>query len=270
MQRNVMATLGAALIAAGLLLPALAHAEDKKAKPDYALHTKLLDASVSVDASLKRFPGLYENLLAEGKREAAKWQAEAEKDKKEYPEIFRDNRRQEYERIYGESSVVAGRYVSVVRIDYMDAGGAHPNRATNTILWDAKAKRRISVRPFFKEMADDGPTLRALAKAIRAGLAAEKRARDIQVADPETDHDLSAVKPKLLDIGALALAPSTAEGKSSGLIAHFSPYAVGPYVEGSYTVFVPCTAFQAYLSPEGRAIFGGERPKDDEKRDEHG
>lgn len=268
MQRNSL--IGAALIAASLCLPVLAHAEDQPAKPDYALHTKLLDASATVDASLKKFPGLYENLLAKGKRQAAKWQAGAEKDKKEYPEIFRDNRRQEYERGYSERSVVADRYVSIVRGDYVDGGGAHPNHFTDTILWDAKAKKRISIRPFFKETADDGPTLNALAKAIRAALAVEKKARDIEVADPDTDHDLSAVKPKLLDIGALALAPSTAQGKSSGLLAHFSPYAVGPYVEGSYTVFVPWGSFQAYLSPEGIAIFGGERPKDDEKRDENG
>jgi hypothetical protein len=268
MQRNTL--IGAGLIAAGFFLSGLALAEDKAAKPDYTLHTKLLDASATVDASLKRFPGLYENLLAEGKRQAGKWQAEAEKDKKEYPEIFRDNRRQEYERSYGESSVVAGRYVSVVRIDYMDAGGAHPNRATNTILWDAKAKKRISIRPFFKETADNGPTLTALAKAIRAALAVEKRARDIQVADPDTDHDLSAVKPNLLAIGAVELAPSTEAGKSSGLIVNFSPYAVGPYVEGSYGVFVPWGIFQPYLSPEGLAIFGGERPKDGDKSDEKG
>jgi len=257
------------MIALSFLPSVFALADDKTPKPDYTLHTKLLDASVTVDASLKRFPGLYESLLAEGKRQLAKWQAGAEKDKKEYPEIFRDNRRQEYERSYGERSVVAARFVSVVRIDYMDAGGAHPNHETNTILWDAKTKKRISIRPFFKETADGGATLRTLAKAIRAALAVEKRARDIQVADPDTDHDLSAVKPRLLDIGALALARSTADGKSSGLIAHFSPYAVGPYAEGSYTVFVPWTAFQARLSPEGAEIFGGERPKDDEKRDEN-
>jgi len=268
MQRNTL--IGAALLAAGLCLPAPALAEDKPAKPDYTLHTKLLDASVTVDAALKNFPGLYETLLAEGKRQAAKWQAGAERDKKEYPEIFRDNRRQEYDRGYSERSLVAGRYVSIVRGDYMDTNGAHPNHETNTILWDAETKQRLSIRPFFKETADGGATLNALAKAIRAALAVEKRARDIEVADPETDHDLAAVKPKLLDIGAIALAPSTEANKSSGLLAYFSPYAVGPYVEGSYVVFVPWASFKAYLSPEGGAIFGGERPQDDEKRDENG
>ncbi len=44
---------------------------------------------------------------------------------------------------------------------------------------------------------------------------------------------------------------------------------LGPYAEGSYVVFVPWASFKVYLSPEGTAIFGGERPQDDEKRDEN-
>ena len=172
MQRNSL--IGAALLAASLCLPTLVHAEDKPDKSDYALHTKLLDATVTIDAALKSFPGLYDNLLAEGKRAAAKWDAQAKKDKKEYPGMFRDDRRQEYDRGYSQRSVVADRYVSVVRGDYVDGGGAHLNHSTDTILWDAKLKKRISIRPFFKETADNGPTLSALAKAIRAALAVEK------------------------------------------------------------------------------------------------
>jgi hypothetical protein len=41
------------------------------------------------------------------------------------------------------------------------------------------------------------------------------------------------------------------------------PRAVGPYVEGAYTAFVPWTAFRQYLSPEGAALFGGTRPGND-------
>jgi hypothetical protein len=50
------------------------------------------------------------------------------------------------------------------------------------------------------------------------------------------------------------------------LTFHYSPYAVGPYVEGAYTVFVPWTVFRQYLSPQGAARFGGERPKSDEEK----
>jgi hypothetical protein len=45
-------------------------------------------------------------------------------------------------------SVVADRYVSIVRDDYLDTHGAHPNTDVDTIIWDEAAKKRISIRPF--------------------------------------------------------------------------------------------------------------------------
>ena len=90
------------------------------------------------------------------------------------------------------------------------------------------------------------------------------------VEDPDKDEALASVKPDLTKIGGVALAPSAEAGKSSGLLFYFSPYAVGAYVEGSYVVFVPWTAFKTDLSPEGEAIFAGERLKDDDKQDDNG
>jgi hypothetical protein len=161
---------------------------------------------------------------------------------------------------------IIGNYVSVLRTDGWD-GGAHPNQALDTLLWDARANKLINVNPFFSETNADGPTLRALAHAIRVAIAAEKKARDIEVKDPDTDSGLSSVKPKLTDLGGIALAPSTEKGKSSGFGVYFSPYAVGSYVEGPYIVFVPWTAFKAYLSPTGVALFGGTRQPGDEKNE---
>jgi hypothetical protein len=67
----------------------------------------------------------------------------------------------------------------------------------------------------------------------------------------------------LLKIGPISLAPSTEPGKSAGLTFHYSPYAVGAYAEGPYTVFVPWTAFAIHLSAQGVALFGGQRPAND-------
>lgn len=79
MQHKMTSIVRAALLATTLSLPMLVHAEDKPDQAAYALHTKLLDAIVTIDAALKSFPGLYDNLLAEGKRAAAKWDAQAKK-----------------------------------------------------------------------------------------------------------------------------------------------------------------------------------------------
>ena len=77
---------------------------------------------------------------------------------------------------------------------------------------------------------------------------------------------IEAIEPKLLKIGPVSLAPSTEEGKSSGLTFHYAPYAVGSYAEGEYIAFVPWETLKPYLTPEGARIFGGARPKDDEDR----
>ena len=48
----------------------------------------------------------------------------------------------------------------------------------NTILWDTAADKRISIRPFFTETADNGPTMKAMRQAVIASLEAEKKKRD--------------------------------------------------------------------------------------------
>lgn len=260
---NLRLLLAAGVIAAGLCQPALAQADEK---PVAEVKTRNIELSLTIDAKLEAYPGLYANLRADGRREVDKWRAQAAVDRKSNPDLFNDGRRYEFERSYTRRSAI-GRYISIVREDYLDGLGAHPNHETNTILWDAQAKKRISIGPFFKEMVDNGPTLQALAQAVRAAVQAEKKARGILTDEDDPKMWLDSIKPQLLKLGAVALAPSTAAGKSAGLLFYFSPYAVGPYTEGGYTVFVRWSAFKADLSPEGATLFGGERPQGDEKND---
>ena len=186
-----------------------------------------------------------------------------------------------YDRDYVLRSVV-GRYVSVVRSDSWFDGGAHPNQHADTILWDDVAHKRTNIRALFTETADNGRTMTALAQAAKLAVATAKLANDINgygdddrpeakdmTPEQEIEHDSfikDGVGPAVLEIGPITLAPSTETGKSSGLTFHYSPYGVGPYVEGPYTVFVPWTAFRQYLSPQGTALFGGERPKGDKEK----
>jgi hypothetical protein len=227
-------------------------------KPDFAIKTKAVDATVFLDARIKADPALAANCLAEGKKWAEKDRAEAEQERKDSPDMFR-NGGWTYERKYDTRSVVADRYVSILRNDYTNTGGAHPNSDVDTILWDKVAAKRISIRPFFTETADGGPTLKAMLKDIVAVLKAQKKAREI---DPMPDTlPAFGLEPKLLKIGAVTLAPSTEAGKSSGLTFHYPPDAVGSHVEGGYVAFVPWQTLKPYLTPEGAAIFAGSRPK---------
>jgi hypothetical protein len=248
--------LAVAMVCSALFSPA--HAADPK--PDAIVKTRSIEARVFLDDRIKADAALAADCLAEGKKWLDKNAAEAAAARKADPQFSRDGG-WEFERKYEIRSVVADRYVSILRDDYMNTRGAHPNSDVNTILWDKADHKRISIRPFFTETADSGPTMKAMAKAIVTFLKAEKKRRD--AGETATDEWFKELKPSLLKIGAVTLAPSTEAGKSSGLTFHYPPYAVGPYAEGEYVAFVPWETLKPYLSAEGTRIFGGARPKGD-------
>ncbi|WP_035966751.1 RsiV family protein [Bradyrhizobium sp. YR681] len=229
-------------------------------KPDAVVKTKSIEARIFLDEKIKADAALAADCLAEGRKWLDKNAAEAAASRKQDPQFFKDGG-WDFERKYTIRSVVADRYVSILRNDYMDTHGAHPNSDVNTILWDKTSNKRISIRAFLTETADKGPTMKAMVKAVIASLKAEKKKRD--TSETATDEWFKSVEPSLLKIGAVTLAPSTEAGKSSGLTFHYPPYAVGPYAEGEYVAFVPWETLKPYLTSEGTRIFGGARPKGD-------
>jgi hypothetical protein len=248
---------GLLILAATFVQPAFA----ADAKPDAAIKNKIVEANVFLDGKIKADPVLAADCLAEGKKWIEKNAADAASSRKQDPVLF-SNGAWSYERKYDVRSVVDGHYVSIVRSDYMDTGGAHPNSDIDTILWDTSGRKRISIRPFFTETADNGPAMKAMVKAVIASLNAEKKERGSD--ETATAEWYKGLEPKLLKIGAVTLAPSTVSGKSSGLTFHYPPYAVGPYAEGEYVPFVPWQTLKPFLTPEGTKIFAGERPKGDD------
>jgi hypothetical protein len=247
-----------AVVAACSALLATAHAADPKS--DAVIKTKSIEARVFLDNKIKADAALAADCLSEGKKWLDKNAAEAAASRKEDPQFFKEGV-WDFERKYAIRSVVADRYVSILRNDYMDTHGAHPNSDLNTVLWDKAEGKRISIRPFFTEIADNGPAMKAIVKAVIASLKIEKKKRG--AGETATDEWFKELAPSLLKIGAVTLAPSTDAGKSSGLTFHYPPYAVGPYAEGEYRAFVPWETLKPYLTAEGTRIFGGARPKSD-------
>ncbi len=262
------------------LFPVAASAQAQE-KPSIEARTRAAEISVTIDRKLKAYTPLASDLLAEGRRFVASTRAETDSEYKNNRGYFADGRKYSYERSYEFRSLIANRYLSVVRADHTFTGGAHPNTLFNTILWDSAHKKRISVRPFFSEAADNGPTMTALATLVRRAVAIEKRERREGVMSedekkevrPSLDEAIAqdsqlrdAIQPSLLKLGPITLAPSTTRGKSSGLTFHFSPYDVDAYAAGPYTVFVTWDDLKPHLSGEGRAIFGGERPEKDKEQ----
>jgi hypothetical protein len=268
------------LVLAGVLACACLAPAAAEPKSDLETKTRAAVIAVSIDKKLKGDPALVADLMAEGRRFVAKARAEADEEYKSDQGYFRGGRRYTYERGYAFRSLVGNRYLSIVRDDGTYTGGAHPNSRLDTILWDRTQKKRISVRPFFNETADNGPTMVALAALVRRAVTIERQDRregpmneherkeflaklDETIAKDEQLRE--TIQPTLLKLGPISLAPSTTPGKSSGLTVHFSPYDVDAYAAGPYTVFVPWSELKPYLSAEGAAIFAGERPEKDKE-----
>ncbi|MCL2716385.1 MAG: hypothetical protein FWD68_17920 [Alphaproteobacteria bacterium] len=270
-------------VVAGTLLPCASPAAGTETRPlaetpetpADEIKTQAIGAQVYLDMAIAAEAPLAADCL----KEARKWMnasaADAAADRKQNPQAFRDKDRPrwDFQRNYQVHSIVAGRYVSIVRSDAeYRTGAAHTNYDINTILWDKAAKMRISIRPFFTETGDGGPTLTAmrgaLIAALKAGLAAEAdRASPAQAPQDNPPQEpqeqwFNDIEPSLLKIGAVTLAPSTDAGKSSGLAFHFPPY--HPLFLTGHVAFVPWKTLEPFLSPEGLRIFGGERPRNDE------
>jgi hypothetical protein len=249
------------LIAAMLLIVVPASAADQK--PDIVLKAKYTEVKVSFDDAVKADAPLLKNVTAEGKLWAQKGLKELIQQRKDLgTDVDKEytTRPWEMERSYSRLSLVLDRYVSILRFDYQNVGGAHPSYDQDTILWDRRAGKRISIRPFFNETADDGPTMKAMQQAAIAGVRIAKKDKGIENVD-EGDWQ-GNIGASLLRIGPVALHPSTIRGKSSGLMIHYAPYAVGPWAEGVFEAFIPWETLKPYLSAEGTAIFGGTRPPD--------
>ncbi len=223
-----------------------------------SVKTRSVVVQVEVDRRLREDKRLHDSILAEAKRMAAEQQKEAEEAWRKDRVMFQHGP-WEFERGY-YFDAEAGPYISVSVLDYMNTGGAHPNRRTTTILWERDGGRRAKFDEIFRSPQPGSDVMEKLAALVREEVAKEKAERGADVSRPlEQDQWISAIKPDLSTMGALSLAPSTLPHKAAGMFFHFSPYDVGPYVEGDYTAYLSAEQLAPFLTPAARTWFGGER-----------
>ena len=119
----------------GLALPVLA----TDPRPDASVKNRNIEASVFLDDKIKADAALAADCLAEGKKWIDRNVAEAQSSRKQDPDMFR-NGAWSFERKYNVRSVVDGHYASIVRADYMNSGGAHPNFRTPATARSPRAR----------------------------------------------------------------------------------------------------------------------------------
>lgn len=137
------------------------------------------------------------------------------------------------------------RLLSLVREASSYSGGAHPNSATEALLWDKTAGREVSKDALLPLAARE-----PLEAQLCQGLTQEKAKRGAAAPDSEVWPC-----PKLSDV-AVALAPGS-RGGAGGLTALIDPYVAGPYAEGGYEITLPAALATAAVAPAYRDQFAG-------------
>ena len=255
-----------------LVTLALAPAVHAETKPQISLTSRAAEITVTVEPSLRKHPGLYENCLAEGGTWAERNRAEAAK------ELLRKSGVLQTRGAAGRTSGATTSAPSSAATSACCATTA-PTRAARIRIpaptpscGTATRGGRMNVRPFFRDTRRQWRTdpERAGATCPPRRRRREAQARQRQRRGPEGQaHAGARTRRARFDdrqrhpaVAAQARPDPArpldrARQKLPASAFHYSPYAVGSYAEGQYIVFVPWTDFKAHLSPQGAALFGG-------------
>lgn len=211
----------------------------------YKSSTRDAEVSLTLPPAAGAIPALYGKLFAEGRNDL---QAFAEGAKSELEELRANGEPvQPYQRTLDYAvSADTPHLLSLVLNELEGTGGAHPNTTLSATIWDKQAGKVVAPSALFG--ADTAAADKALCDAIHA-------AKQARVGDPALTGELKSC-PRLAR-ATLALAASTTPGKAGGVVALFSPYALGAYAEGAYRVVLPLTAIQSALAPAYAGEFAG-------------
>jgi hypothetical protein len=136
-----------------------------------------------------------------------------------------------------------------------DTGGAHPNQAFQTLVWDKKANRAVPIEALFQP----DQLKAALAAIAGAATQAWTRAyseRSGQKPGPDTDTARDGIGPEPAKLATYALIHAKGQGTlSNGIVLLYGAGQVWPHVLGDFRLPVPSAFFAKYLTPQWRAVF---------------
>lgn len=244
----------AAAIAVALSLAAPAPAARPAAAKAVALHEKtaLLEFDYVWPAAAAAIPKLDARLRADARTRRQSALNTARDDRKsrageEFPYHAHD-----MQKTWTVTGAAAG--MLALRNDgYAYTGGAHGMSWFESILWDRKADRDVSLWSLFRDPAAAKAELaRAFCPALNAERA-KKRGEPVVATGKKEDDWLTGCP----EIDKQVLIPSKVRhGRFTNIQVLIGPYEAGPYSEGSYELDLPVTArLAAMLKPERRGLF---------------
>src|ERR1700675_1386997 len=239
-----MKSLAAGLICLGLTaVPALGADYDTTEKsPLVELHLRVPETAGSI-APLKQ------KILALYKADADQAKADAKEDKEDNPG-FHPYSIDTIWRVTFENDAV----VSLSGDTNADTGGAHPNQAFQTIVWDKKANRAVPIDALF------GPdqvkaALTAIADAAGKAWTKTYIARSGQRPGQDTDLAASGIGAEPAKLKTYALTYAKGQTAANGIVLLYGAGQVWPHVLGDFRLAVPAAVFTKYLAPQWKDVF---------------
>lgn len=236
------------LVIAALLcvaaLPALAAG-------DYDKHTKnaTYDIRLRVPAAALVVAPLKAEIFRRWAKDSRELTTQAVDDKKSLPQFFHGYTLDTQWRVTFESADV----LSVSGYSFIDEGGAHPNAAFDSIVWDKKAGQAVPLDDLF---------VKGQAPAAIAAIAASARTTFIAWANKQGDEPID---PSMADegigkdsthLGHYALTHDAGVTKANGIVLLYGAGEDWAHVMGDVKLAVPVSVFRQYLTPRWAAEFG--------------
>jgi hypothetical protein len=216
---------------------------------EYAKLTPAAKVHLYLPQEVAKVPALYAKLYSEGVNDLDTFADGAKGEVEELAAAGAPARQLQRElkwRLGAETPRLLGLYLE----EYENTGGAHPNAMLGSLIWDKQLGR--PVKPM-ELMRDDANILKLDAMVCDA-IHAEKKVR---TGSPELQADQRC--PTFSDV-KLTLAPSAAPGRAGGIVVLFSPYEIGPWVEGDYRLTFPNALLAGDINPAYAADFAGAPP----------
>ena len=239
-----MKSLLAAAICLGLIAaPALAADYDTTEKSLlYELHLRVPAAAMSIVPLKAKILALY-------KTDADQAKSDAKEDKEGNPS-FHPYSVDTVWRVTFENDAVLSLSAEI----NADTGGAHPNQAFQTLVWDKAGNRAVPIEALFQPDQAKA-ALNAIAEAAIKAWTKAYVQRSGQQPGPETDVAKDGIAADPQKLGNYALTYAKGQTTANGIVLLYGAGQAWPHVLGDFRLAVPAAVFAKYLTPQWKAVF---------------
>lgn len=234
-------------LAAGLMMLTTAA---RGADYDRTEKSPLYEARLRVPASAIAIAPLKDRIFSLYKKDVDEVRDEAKDDSqgnKGFHPYFLDTR--------WRSTFENGAVLSLSAEIYADTGGAHPNSAFETLVWDKHNSRSVPIAALFAPGRSKA-ALDAIAKAATDAWTRAYIQKSGQQPGPDTDMATQGIGPDPAKLANYALIHAAGATKADGIVILYGAGEIWPHVLGDFRLAIPARVFASYLAPEWAGVFG--------------